>query len=136
MEGFRLPTLGLLPDGTLLSVMRNGDGAQPLWSSRSTDGGRTWTDVQKIDVKAGTVSLLILSDGTALIAYGRPGLHILGSTDGGKTWDFANRADLGTLSSVAFTGRVAMIETSPGQVLAVYNDVTRLTGRILTITHE
>ena len=136
MEGFRLPTLGLLPDGTLLSVVRNGDGGQPLWSSRSTDEGRTWTDVQKIDVKAGTVSLLVLSDGTALIAYGRPGLHILGSTDGGKTWDFANRADLGTISSAAFTGRVAMIETSPGQVLAVYNDVTGLTGRILTITNK
>jgi hypothetical protein len=132
-EGFRMPTLGRLPDDTLISVMRNGDGGQPLWSSRSTDGGHTWTDVRKIDVKAGTVGLLVLTDGTVLLAFGRPGLHILGSSDGGKTWDFANRADLGTRSFVAFTGRVAMIETSPGQVLAVYNDMTALAARILTI---
>ena len=31
LEGFRLPSLGLLPDGELLCLMRNGDGAKPLW---------------------------------------------------------------------------------------------------------
>ncbi len=135
-EGFRLPTLGLLSDGQLLSVMRNGDGGQPLWSTRSTDGGHTWEPLDRIDVDAGTVSLLVLADGTVLIAFGRPELHTLGSSDGGRTWDIEHRGDLGTQSTAAFTGRVAMIETSPGHVLAVYNDVTELTARLLRVTRQ
>ena len=40
-EGFRFPGLVRLPDGELLCLMRNGDGAMPLWLSRSKDNGMT-----------------------------------------------------------------------------------------------
>jgi len=135
-EGFRFPGLALLPSGELLCLMRNGDGAMPLWLGRSKDGGLTWSKPEKIDVGAAYGDLLILSDGTVLLVYGKPGLWVIASTDGGRTWDLKNRAAIGTRSSVAFIGRAVMAETSPRRVVCVYHDRMDLHARILTISRQ
>jgi photosystem II stability/assembly factor-like uncharacterized protein len=116
--------------------MRNGDGGQPLWLSRSADGGKTWAEVEKIAVGAAYGDLLVLSDGTLLLTYGRPGTYVMGSTDGGRTWDVEHKALIGTRSSAAYVGRAALAEIAPGHVVCVYNDMTSLHARILTIRRE
>ena len=135
-EGFRFPGLAMLPGGELLCLMRNGDGGMPLWLSRSTDDGKTWSEPEKIDVHAAYGSLLALSDGTVLLVYGKPGLWVIGSTDGGRTWDHDSRAQIGTGSSVAFIGRAEMVETEPGRVVCVYHDRLQLKARVLSVRRE
>ncbi len=134
-EGFRLPSLGLLPDGELLCLMRNGDGAKPLWLSRSRGNFKQWEKPKKIDAPALYGQLLVLSDGKLLLAYGKP-LYVMASSDGGRTWDSKRKMGIGTRTGQAFTGRVTLVEVSPGQVVCVYNDVLDLHARVLTITSE
>ena len=76
--------------------------------------------------------ILALSDGTVLLAYGKP-LCLMGSTDGGRTWDTKNKIVLGTRTGQAFTGRLALAEVSPGKVVCVYNDTLDLHARVLTV---
>ncbi len=132
LEGFRLPSLALLHDGELLCLMRNGDGKQPLWLSRAVGDYTKWEKPEKIDVAAGYGQLLTLLDGTVLLAYGKS-LYVMGSTDGGRTWDEKNKIDIGTRAGVAFLGRLALAEVSPGKVVCVYNDMIDLHARVLTV---
>ena len=135
-EGFRFPGLAMLPHGELLCLMRNGDGGKPLWLCRSSDEGKTWGDLEKIDVHAAYGSLLVLADGTLLLVYGKPGLWVIASADGGRTWDLNSRVPIGTGSTVAFIGRVEMVETEPGRVVCVYHDLLELKARVLRVTRE
>ena len=133
LEGFRLPSLGLLPDGELLCLMRNGDGDRPLWLSRSRSDYTSWGKPEKIDVEAGYGYLLALSDGKVLLAHGKP-LYVMASTDGGRTWDTKNKINIGTRTGQAFLGRVVLVEASPGNVVCIYNDVLDLHARVLTLS--
>ena len=134
-EGFRLPSLGLLPDGELLCLMRNGDGAMPLWLGRSRGDYTQWEKPEKINAPAVFGELLVLSDGTVLLAFGKP-LYVMASGDGGRTWGSEHKMGIGTRTGQAFTGRVTLVEVSPGQVVCVYNDVLDLHARVLTVTSE
>ena len=131
-EGFRLPSLGLLPDGQLLCLMRNGDGAMPLWLSRSRGDYVRWEKPQTIDAPAVHGQLLVLSDGTVLLVYGKP-LYVMASSDGGRSWDTKHKMNIGTRTGQAFIGRASLAEVSPGKVVCVYNDVLDLHARVLTV---
>lgn len=134
-EGFRLPSLGLLPDGQLICIMRNGDGAKPLWLTRSHGDYTQWGKPEKIDAPAVHGELLVLSDGTVLLVYGKP-LYVMASSDGGKSWDSKHKMGIGTRTGQAFTGRAALVEVSPGQVVCLYNDVLDLHARVLTVVNS
>ena len=134
-EGFRLPSLGLLPDGELLCLMRNGDGAMPLWLTRSRGDYTEWEPPQKVDAPAVYGELLVLSDGVVLLVYGKP-LHVMASSDGGRTWDSQQKMNIGTRTGMAFVGRATLAEVAPGKVVCVYNDVLDLHARVLTVTKE
>ncbi len=131
-EGFRLPSLGLLPDGQLLCLMRNGDGGRPLWLSRSRGDYSKWEKPKQIDAPAVHGQLLVLSSGTVLLVYGKP-LYVMASHDGGRTWDTKRKMNIGTRTGQAFIGRAALAEVSPGKVVCVYNDVLDLHARMLTV---
>ena len=131
-EGFRYPSLALLPDGELVCLMRNGDGNTPLWLSRSSGDYHNWGDPEKVDVGASHGDLLVLSDGTLLMVYGKM-LYVMASPDGGRTWDYKNACFVGCRSAFAYTGQARLAEVSPGEVLCLYHDRLDLHARKLTI---
>jgi hypothetical protein len=87
-DGFTEPDLCFLPDGSAFSLIRtiDGLGIGPLYSSRSADGGKTWSPPAVFDETGAWPVLLTLKDGVALASYGRPGLYIRASADSARTW--------------------------------------------------
>lgn len=109
-EGFVEPAITLLHDGRLLCVMRSGHHF-PLYSSWSSDGGKTWTAPLYTGFDRGCDPCLItLHDGRVALSWGRrfpegwsqvtpegdkgrfvyPGEgynNLSISDDGGKTWE-------------------------------------------------
>jgi len=80
-----------MPNGNLLCVMRTRasnriDSSSFLAACRSSDDGRTWTPVEEIAPFSVTPHLLTLGNGTVVLVYGRPGVHVRVSTDSGITW--------------------------------------------------
>lgn len=86
------PSVAVLPDGRVLSVMRNTQGGW-LWVSASQDGGRTWTAPQdsRFPNPVSPAGLLQLRGGNLLLVYNdspdeRVNLTAALSADGGVTW--------------------------------------------------
>ena len=81
----------VLPDGDLLAVMRSIPPDQALYSSRSSDGGHTWSpSVQITGARQHPADLVQLVNGDILMTYGNrtAPYRIEGkvSRDGGRTW--------------------------------------------------
>lgn len=96
-EGFDETGAVKLKDGRFYCVMRTGDVFHHVWS---TDGGKTWTQPEPMRLidsdhrprKAWPV-LKVLADGTLVLAYGRPGKHVIFDPSGtGTQWQ--GRLDL------------------------------------------
>lgn len=87
-DGFTEPALELLPDGTLLAILRttDGNGTGPMYRSRSTDQGRTWSKPEAFTETGVLPRLLQLANGVLVLSSGRPGVDLRFSTDGGRTW--------------------------------------------------
>jgi hypothetical protein len=98
--------------GKVLALMRHaGSGTQNqgyLLESWSEDGGLTWSQPLRTDIKGYPPHLLRLHDGRILCSYGvrtmPMGVHAVLSNDDGKTWDTDHpiilRDDGGTSSSL------------------------------------
>ena len=89
--GMNETALIALPDGDLLAVLRGADSAQGLHSTRSQDGGRTWTAPNQVtQARQHPADLVHLSNGDILLTYGNrnPPYRIEGriSRDGGRSW--------------------------------------------------
>ncbi|MFM8335628.1 MAG: sialidase family protein [Opitutaceae bacterium] len=88
-QGFTEPASLLLPDGTLLAMLRTTDGlgVGPLYSSRSSDLGKTWSKPVVVNPSGVMPRLLRLGNGVLVLSYGRPGAEVRFSFDGrGATW--------------------------------------------------
>jgi hypothetical protein len=88
-EGFTEPNIAFFPDRSILCLIRSTDGsiAGPLYMSRSTDNGKTWSKPSVFDTLGVYPALLTLTNGVTLASYGRPGLYIRASGDpAGKLW--------------------------------------------------
>jgi predicted neuraminidase len=86
------PSVTRLPDGRLLSVMRNTAGGW-LWVMASDDGGKTWSAPQdsNFDSPAGPAAILQLTSGNLLLVFNdspteRVRLTAALSADYGATW--------------------------------------------------
>ena len=131
-----------LPDGDLLAVLRDDD-AQGLHSTRSQDGGLTWSDpIQITQARQHPADLVHLFNGDILLTYGNrnPPYRIEGriSRDGGRTWldilltfsghlygystEESRRTDLGYPSSVV----LGESGTAQGVTMYYYNPSMRL----------
>jgi hypothetical protein len=136
-EGFTEPDLAVAPNGDVICVMRTGSGATfgphgedvrmpdengrfygaltifptPLYASRSSDGGKTWTPPASIADRGCCPSLVTLKNGVMVCVYNRPGVWLIFSDDSGKTWKGA--------TEIARPGRryVYMVDTGPDSVL-------------------
>jgi hypothetical protein len=81
--------------GKVLALLRHaGSGTQNvgyLLESWSEDGGRTWSQLLRTDIKGYPPHLLRLQDGRILCSYGvryaPMGVQAVVSNDGGKSWD-------------------------------------------------
>ncbi|MEO6908877.1 MAG: exo-alpha-sialidase [Abditibacteriaceae bacterium] len=90
-EGFNEATLTPLLNGRLHSVIRGGD---ILFQNWSEDGGKTWSTPAPISlVDSDIVPRMVwprvakLEDGTLVLAYGRPGKHLVFDPTGtGENW--------------------------------------------------
>jgi len=119
------PALALLPNGELLVVMRTGGGwsqsgtgaADPLLAARSSDGGRTW-EYRKLPISGVMPKLELMSDGTLVLAVGRPGNNLYFSRDNGRTW--GRQVQLSP-PDIRTSGYCDVLEVAPGRLLAVYD---------------
>jgi len=125
-DGFTEPTYEILPDGSLLCVMRTTDGVGmgPMYASRSADQGRTWS-VPRVIAGSGVLPrLLQLDNGVLVLAAGRPGVQVRFSCDRqGATWS----EPLEMLPQEghhdnASCGYTALLSTGPDRFLLVYSD--------------
>ena len=92
--GFGEPALEVLRDGSLLSVLRttDGHGLGPMYLSRSRDLGKSWTKPAAFTKYGVMPRLLLLKNGTLVLATGRPGAELRFSFDGrGENWSEAYR---------------------------------------------
>ncbi len=97
-EGFNEASLALLRDGRLYAVMRGGSVMHHSWSS---DAGRSWTipapmklrDDPGYRIGMAWPAMTKLADGTLVLAFGRPGKHLIFDPSGtGEQWQ--GRVDL------------------------------------------
>ena len=89
-EGFTEANIAFLPDTSLLCLMRttDGKGIGPLYRSRSTDNGQSWSNPEVFDDCGVWPSLVTLENGVTLASYGRPGLFVRATRDpAGAQWD-------------------------------------------------
>ena len=77
-------------DGSLLVVMRIGS-SQPVYQTRSTDGGLTWgtpttlPGVASADTYSVDPDLALMANGPLVLSYGRPTTNLIFSLDGRAT---------------------------------------------------
>jgi hypothetical protein len=88
-QGFTEPASVVLADGSLLALLRTTDGlgVGPLYASRSSDQGRTWSAPGVVNAFGVMPRLLRLANGVLVLSYGRPGAVVRFSFDGrGLAW--------------------------------------------------
>jgi hypothetical protein len=134
--GFTEPTYEVLADGSLLCVIRsadgdgvtNGVGNGPMYASRSTDMGVTWTKPEVIAGAGALPRMLRLKNGISVLSSGRPGVQLrFNKTGENNTWTDAcemlnyesNGMELQYLVSCGYTGLLA---TGPNRFLMIYSD--------------
>ena len=58
-----------------------------MYRTRSADGGKTWEETEKLCPFGVLPQPLTLDNGVTVLAFGRPGVHLLFSRDGkGEEW--------------------------------------------------
>ncbi len=87
-EGFNEPMMEVMPDGSIVMLMRSGSENQPSYIVRSTDGCQTWSEPVEFDSVGVKPQILTLECGVTVAAYGREGLYVRATTDAsGLEWD-------------------------------------------------
>jgi hypothetical protein len=122
-EKFSEPDFIELESGELICMLRS-TLRHRLFTSRSTDGGSTWSEPAPTDFDGLPGHLVRLADGRLLCSYGRRkepfGIRMSLSEDGGRTWptdqEIVVRDDLlnGSL------GYPTAIEYEPGRLFVAY----------------
>ena len=124
--GYTEPAFEILPDGTFLCVMRTTDGYGngPMYISRSSDMGVTWTAAKPFTSFGVLPKLLLLENGVLVLASGRPGVQLRFSTDGkGEQWtDPFEMLPFQEEKEVVSCGYPQLLATGPDRFLVVYSD--------------
>lgn len=122
-EGFGEPVMARVKDGSLLVLMRTG-GFEPIYQTRSTDDGRTWSAPQRLDVRSVDPDLCLMRNGVLACSFGRPTVQLMFSLDGsGDEWTaphtiYAGPTVDGKENSTCYTG---LRQVADGRLLLVYD---------------
>ena len=130
-EGFREADLVQAVNGDLICVMRSGgrNGGTttlfptPLYCSRSTDRGRSWTLPYQIADRGVCPNLVTLANGIIVCTYSRPGNWLIFSDDNGKTWKGAFQ--FGTTRDYNY-----IVEVAPN-IIQVYHETNTNKGKLV-----
>ena len=115
-DGFTEPAFTRLRDGSLYCVLRttDGNGVGPMYRTRSTDGGRTWSRPAVMAPNGVMPRLLRLGNGMLVLTSGRPGVQLRISKSGlGDDWSepvdvLPPTSDKLDVDSCGYTGLVAL----------------------------
>jgi hypothetical protein len=123
-EGFREADIEQAVNGDIICVMRSGGRnpvpeamlfPTPLYCSRSSDNGQTWTPPEQIADRGVCPNLVTMRNGIMVCTYSRPGNWLIFSIDNGKTWKGAFQ--FGTTGSYNY-----ILEVAP-DTIQVYHEV-------------
>ena len=146
-EGLNEPCMVRLANGSLLCFMRNGSG-RPMFRSRSTDDGKTWSKPDRMSDKYASMSvcpdLALMKSGILACSAGRPKCQLTFCTDP----DGTNWTDPITIFAGPSTCYTSLREVAPDTLLYVH-DVTpagwekpqpgkshQIVGRFITVKKE
>ena len=122
MEGFREADLVEAPNGDLVCLMRSGGRnpapgvhlfPTPLYCSRSSDGGQSWSPPEQIADRGVCPSAVTMRNGIIVCTYSRPGNWLIFSDDNGRTWKGAFQ--FGPSGSTNY-----ILETGPDTIQVFY----------------
>lgn len=124
--GYTEPAFEILADGSFLCVMRTTDGVGigPMYASRSSDLGKTWTKPEVIARSGVLPRLLRLENGVVVLSSGRQGVQLRFCTDGkGKTWtDPFEMLPYKDDKDEVSCGYTHLLAAGPDRFLLIYSD--------------
>ena len=128
--GFTEPAYEILADGTFLCVLRTTDGLGigPMYASRSSDLGKTWSKSEVIAPFGVLPKFLKLENGVVVLSSGRPGVQLRFTTDG-KVWSepFEMLPHEGEKEPDQIScGYTSLLATGPDRFLIIYSDFRHL----------
>lgn len=123
------PDYEILADNTFICVMRSGS-ASPMYKSFSYDNGYTWSTPQPFTPNGVKPRILLLKNGTLVLASGRPGIQLRFSFEGnGNDWTdpidmipFVKDDDT-SIRDIS-CGYASIIEANDNSFYLVYSDFT------------
>ena len=122
-EGFCEPNLNIMPDGSIMLLMRSGGDGKPCYWSRSTNDCQSWSMMRKFDDIGVLPQMVSLGCGVSIATYGRPYMRLRATSDPtGKTWQTAQTIELASgenNSSCYYTDLLALDDT---HALWIYSD--------------
>ena len=125
-EGFAFPEphLAEVAPGEIYCILRDSGTTGYLHASRSTNGGTTWSPIERTPMYGHPGHLLSLQDGRLLCSYGHRsapyGIRACLSEDGGRTWQIEKEIVLRDDLPNSDLGYPTTIEYAPGQLFCCY----------------
>jgi hypothetical protein len=128
--GFTEPAYEILADGTFLCILRTTDGLGigPMYESRSSDLGKTWSKPEVIAPFGVLPKLLKLENGVIVLSSGRPGVQLRFTLDG-KVWSDPLEMlpiDSDKNPDHISCGYTDLLATGPDRFLIIYSDFRHL----------
>ena len=115
-EGYCEPALIRLADGALLAMLRTGS-STPMFQTRSTDDGKTWSRPEQVMGHGVCPDLCVMENGVLVCSSGRPNAGIMFSYDGrGRKWEDAQ--DIYRARGSHYT---TVFEAEPGLLMYFYD---------------
>lgn len=126
IRGYHEPAFEILPDGSFLCIMRTSDGLgiSPMYYTRSTDMGFTWTKPKPFTRNGVKPRMVQLNNGVIALASGRPGMQLRFCFDGkGEQWtDPFQMLPFENEKESVSCGYPSLLSTGDNKFLIIYSD--------------